>query len=144
MAKRKAFSIIEECSSDKLRCTVNKLSESLDNELERRKLKETVKLWLEIFPDGEPEYFYKKYIELKDNGDEIEPFVTEKLVKGNYPKLKDKRMCAIDNAEKNFYIKEFSVEKFLKRFPEPIKYFLDKNRVSLLSREECLSYVNQR
>lgn len=101
-------------------------------------------MWLEIFPDAEPEYFYKKYIEIKDNEDQIEAFIADNLEKRNYPKLIDIRKNVIDKAEKKFYLEEYSVEKFLKRFPDAIKYFLDENRASSVSSDEAITYASNR
>lgn len=142
MAKRKISPLVEECSS-KLKCS-EFLGRSNELLLERiSKQNETLKLWLEIFPDAEPKYFYKKYNDIKNNSDQIEHFIAENLEKRNYPKLRDKRN-EIDNAEKKFYTKEYSVEKFLKRFPDAVKYFLDEKRTSSVSREESIAYAINR
>lgn len=105
---------------------------------------ETLNLWLEIFPDAEPEYFYEKYIEIKDNEDRIEEFIVENLEKRNYPKLVDSRKNTVDNGEKKFYREEYSVEKFLERFPDAVKYFLDEKRVSSIPREQAVAYAKNR
>ena len=102
----------------------------------------TLKLWLEIFPDGEPEYFNKKYIQIKDDDMQIEEFVAECLDKRDYPKKKAKH-CEkniVDEKEKTFYV-EFSVEKFVERFPDAIKYFLDENRSSQIPTDQAFEYA---
>lgn len=142
MAKRKICPSAEENSSDKLKCR-EFLGRQTEFSVEEIKQRETLKLWLEIFPDAEPDYFNKKYNEIKDDEGQIEEFISENLEKRNYPKLIDKRKNVNDNAEMKLY-REFSVEPFLKRFPDAIKYFLDEKRSSSISRAEAFAYAYNR
>lgn len=140
MAKRKIIPSDAECSGSKQKCYELEGSELLTEDSKSNK---TLKLWLEIFPDGEPEYFYKKYNEIQNDADQIEEFIARNLDHRNYPKRLTRRNID-DKAEKKFYQEEYSVGKFVERFPNAIKYFLDENRTSSISKHEALKYARNR
>jgi hypothetical protein len=101
---------------------------------------------LAVLPDADPDYLRATFEKIGNDEESIKIFLLESLENKNYPTreefLKRQEMATL----RRKYKEEFSIEDFIKMFPDPWKHFCEENNNSNseLIRNHGISYLETR
>ncbi|CAH0559360.1 unnamed protein product [Brassicogethes aeneus] len=97
----------------------------------------------EVLPDADPAFLQTQCERYRGNPDGLKLFTADALETKNYPTLKERIRQQQLSAQQREYTTEFDVGNFVKRFPEPMKYFEGAERKSPPYSGEDRSYVEK-
>uniref|UniRef100_T1J9K2 RING-type domain-containing protein n=1 Tax=Strigamia maritima TaxID=126957 RepID=T1J9K2_STRMM len=84
-----------------------------------------IEILKEMFPDGDPEFFFNFVQENYSNTELVQETVNSWLENKSYKKLEQAKR---DSIKRKFAERNFTVEEFLEMFPDPEKYFNNTER----------------